>query len=437
MAIEYKIPRNGKKHPFGIGIERIIEAERVKKRYANIHEPTQWKEMRDHLEQVLGCNVEVTITTEPMENASATIPMLDNSNPFLTEAFIGDFRKGMDTEASWLVSREYKEAYSIGGFDLKRVRMTGAAKKLTVNFTIGLGFIHPKNKKRVLAEECCAIMLHEVGHIVQFILGVGFTGRTNFILAQLNARLMKIPDKDKRFKLYKAIEKKEMISLDDPEYIAESNDPNLPAMAIVNALRHDIRSEMDSSGYDITAAESMADSFAANMGYALPLALVLGKTMANRGLGYSNMLRYGLTSYMQGLCLYTLTALVIPGVIPAAIMSSGLLGWTIIGMVVNYDKREEIYDSPKDRIERLLLTTVARLQSFGTREELEVAEALLAEFNSYPDVPTSALQMYSEALTSSGRKHKKIREMQRGLEALAAHKLYIKALKFKLLSQGK
>lgn len=428
MSIKYEIPTGGKKHMLGVGMERIISKERSDLVYANIKKPTTWKTMSKYLSDALDGDITVFIDPNVLENASADIPQLDNNNPFLVKAMIGNHKENLDIDAQYISSKAALGSSLLGGFDISKCKLTGWAKKLRITYTIGYGMLYPKDKNRITVEGCTSVMLHEIGHTFQMILGVGWSARTNFVLTQAHSRLMKVgSDSNKRIEILNEIASEEAIDIhEDINYLARSNDPDVPAIALCSAIRTNIRNELGSYNYDITGSESMADNFAANMGYGLPLAITLGK-MANYRAKKAEQVALAVIK----LSVIGVASLVIFGgsAVPA------LTSWAIIGSMYAWEPEYDLYDDPKDRVIRITNTVIGNLKRSSDKESLDKAEALLDEISYYPNDTRPILKTYYEFITADGRNAKNIRGLQKDLESLAQHKLYIKAIKFKNLAQ--
>lgn len=424
MAIVYETEYSGKSK-FGLAIESTIKMLSKKKLYSDISKDTVCKELSSLISDLTDGNVTVTIGAFDFVNAWAKIPLLDNGNPMITNS-ITTATSGIDGDLDYTRFKKFHPDL-IGGFDLKKNKFTGWAKKLKIELCLGYRCIHPK-KSDVDMNPMVAtfILLHEFGHIVEKILGTGNTVRESYILSQAHHRLMNTTDRTKRIKIMRDIIREERLKDGDDVMAAlkdEVSDETLYTVTI-GAIRGEVRSELDSYGYDQTASESLADYYAVKQGYGAG-ALYLARDN-NPIISHDDM------QYIASYILIFSPAIAAGSAPIFGIGVLASLAMTAIGGY-SYDTMTNRYDNSYDRLQRATNAYIESVKSSEISprpEEIAEIKKLQTALKSMNSDQRGVLQTIYEYVNPRGRKERNSKSLQKAMESLSNHSLSIKAREY-------
>lgn len=424
MAIVYENAYSGKSK-LGLGIESIIKKLFKDKTYAGITKDTVSKELSKYISELTKGNVTVTIGAFPYVNAYAQVPLLDNSNPLITRSMT-NMTEGLDGDVRY---HSFKKKYPdlIGGFDFEKNEFIGWTRELKLELCLGYRCIYPAEGDHDMNPGVATfILLHEFGHLVEKIFGIGTLLQENYILAQANARLMGTTESRKKAKVINQIMEEEGVK--DTSGIADvidAKDQSALYTIVLGKVRGKIRSEMDSYGYDQTGSESLADYFATKNGYAMG-ALYLANP--NQHILQPDDIHFIVKmSVMSGA-----VALAVGSAAPMLPMIiAGSAFQAIVGF--NYDSSAMRYDDTTSRFERVLNGYVESIKSKKasvSNEELIEVKKMIKVLEGLPQDQRGIFQSCYEFINPTGRKNRKARDLQKDLEGLANHKLHVKVREY-------
>ncbi len=424
MAIVYGSKYSGKTK-LGIAIESTLKSLIKKKKHANLTEDVICKELSGVISSISKGNFDITIGAFDYVNAFAYIPLLDNNNPLISGEVGKYYKEGLDTDIDYF---SFKKQFPdmVGGFDFDKWQFTGWATKLKFKITLGYRCMYPKpDDNDMNVGTATFILCHEIGHIIEKMLGMGTLVRENYILGQTHSRLMGVTDTNKRAKIVTAVLNEEGVKNASDDIRDVVDEETSLYTIVVGKLRTNIRSELDSYGYDQTGSESLADYFANKQGfggYSIYLARDGEETLSHDDIHY-------LVSWVMGgmaMGLLVSSAGAMGAVVLAGMAYSALLGYS-------YDTNTKRYDDVPARLQRNLNAFISNIKSRDTEitnEELIQVKRMIKILDSLPRESIGVIQSVFEYVNPRGRKERNARRLQKSLESLGDHKLSIKASEY-------
>lgn len=234
---------------------------------------------------------------------------------------------------------------------------------------------------------------------------------------------MGVGEDSKRIKIVNSMLKEEGVDSDGIEDAI--NDDTSLYTVVIGKARGQVRSELDSYGYDQTGSESLADYFAVKQGYgigALYLASPNEHVLEPDDVHY--IVSWAISGATLGLLSSSLPA-------TAALFLAGMAYSAIAGY--SYDTNAMRYDNSTDRLERVLNGYVENIKSKSTpisNEELMEVKKMIKVLDSMPKNNAGLMQSIYEYVNPRGRKERNMRKMQKDLESLSNHRLSVKAKEY-------
>lgn len=155
-----------------------------------------------------------------------------------------------------------------GNIDLKTVKVSGVYSDIQFNMDLGLHLFSPGF---LTEEELAAVLAHELGHILDFLINLGEVGRCYAIHSYTNKVLNGNYTLEKKFDVIRALDPQLASAVDDPSSMDQGE---VGALVASHAFAR--RRSMDSMGiYSKNMEEYLADEFAAmhGLGYAVATAM--------------------------------------------------------------------------------------------------------------------------------------------------------------------
>ena len=422
MAVVYESKYKGKTK-LGLAIETTIRQLKDRKTYANITKDTPCVELTKLISGMTGGNVRIKIGAFNYVNAYALIPMLDNNNPLITKSMT-NASSGLDKDLQYI---KFKKKFPdlVGGYDFDKNEFHGWTKEVDFDLCIGYRCIYPAlSDKDMTPEVATFILLHEFGHLIEKIYGVGSLMQENYILSQAHHRMMGNSDSKKRITVLRDILEEEGIGKDgDVESVID--DDVAMYTVLIGKLRGEVRSELGSYGYDQTGSESLADYFATKQGYGIgALYLAVPNTMVLQPDDIHYLVSWALNGALVGLLTASSSGMIIT--VLAGLAYSALTGYS-------YDTNAMRYDNTADRLERVLNGYVESIRSNKAKvsnQELIEVKRIINTLETLPKDQDGILQRIFEYVNPRGRTERNARLLQKNLESLNNHKLNVKALEY-------
>lgn len=413
---------DGNKTKQSLTIQGIISTLRDNKKYANIKNPTTCKELTDGINELFNSNFKVTIDPTFSANANVSIPMIDKNNPMWKELYREWFPDFLDSEAEKITYKSMPKDL-LGWIDDKG-RFQGFISKVASEIKVSYDMIYPRSNWQLKPAGAVGIILHEIGHFTNFFKAMGWSVRNNYILHQVNNRMMCIGDASGRAKMLKKIAKEEDLDIhEDIDYVSKVNDEKTTTTVIVGGTLSKMRNELGADVYDCRGFEALSDNFAASHGNGLDLVIALdtmpGSSFAKKGTVS--------TLIMQSLKVATILAQVTLN--PAATSIFLVLA------LMTYRPEDKIYDDPKDRFKRVADNLIVNLRERRDEDNAELikqVESIHSIMEQYHN-QRGVIETIYETVMPEGRRSKSLRELNQSLETLASNKLYLAGAKFKQL----
>lgn len=314
------------------------------------------------------------------------------------------------------------------GIDLTTGKVSGYYTKLKSELYLITGmFCDRKFKSSYIA----AIILHEIGHIFSFMEYVGYTYRTNVILAATTKAFFDVENPKDRIVVLKEFKKVTDADIDE-EKLAATENVTAVQTVLLKAMFTAKRNELNTGVYDKRSFEQLADDFASRQGAAKDLAFGLDLLFKFYGAAaYRStfthwaleIIKFSLTIVALGFSLFYLPQ---------------VFGYVLVFMVLSFlanDPNNKIYDDPQQRLENIRRQCVEALKAKYLKpnqkaqwlEYIADIDIILKEYNDKRN-----LYELIWGIFSSRRQAKSQVELQKDLESLAANNLYISANKLQL-----
>ena len=411
--------KDGSKSKAASEIIAVIKTLRSGKKYANVKTPTACKELSQVINSNFNTNLVVMINPRISANANMSIPLLTRNNPMWNEMYREYFPEALESTSDKMLAR--KSSDIIAGEIKADGTLGGDFAKLegTINISLDMIFVR---RWKVTPEGACGVILHEIGHFINFLRALTWTCRTNYVLAQLNQRVLGNVPRDQKIKIMQQISTKEELDIDDDiKQVAKLDNDSTVCTIFVGAMNRKMRSELGDDVYNSRGFESLSDNFAAQHGCGLDLVLALD-SMPNMYMSRKTTIKKLLTQIMS-LALKIIMWIFIPLYMSLAAVIT----------ILSYRRDEVIYDDPKNRFRRIAVEMIATLRenrNGDTTKQIADIEQIFATMENYGEKKGN-LQALDEYLTPGGRSAMNIRQLNQTLEDMNANKLYLSAAKFK------
>jgi hypothetical protein len=334
-----------------------------------------------------------------------------------------------------------------GTIDLEHARVGGIFSSYThtMYISFGLNLFY----ENLTPGEVTAIMLHELGHAFTFYEYSNRLTAVNQVLANIAEELEK--DAKKRDYTYIYTEMKNSLQIDekDIDSILESKDESIIVGKLFTAVANYVIKENRIGKYEETAAEQLADQFAARFGYGRQLVLGLDKLMQK----YSPDRNKGVKFYSYFLEIMAIVGLIliITTIIQAA--AAGLILDTILftlmklGTVFSITMaialsgdytRNMTYDDLEFRYKRIRQDLIQQLknhyydakESTKLIEDIKEIDGVIIQVKPYAGIFKTMMNIILPINYST----KKEIQYQQMVELLANNDLFLKAAELKQMA---
>ena len=377
-----------------------------------------------------GINVDVKLTAEPGLFA-IELPVIDPNMPLLSN----DWRELYDT------GKEVEAIKAIGGeaesfFDLKRCTVKGYFANPKFRFKLHLSVAHSDQSNQddyFLPAEKAAIVGHEVGHALTFIMFLSRTVVANTIISAAVNALNNTRVPTERVKLVVATEEALKVKFEDVNRLAATTSEEAFTVVVVNRVIETPWAVNGSDVYGYRYAEQLADQFSIRFGGGKHLFNALDKLHTNYG-AYDG--KYVVAKSIAWLIIEII------GAVTAFILGAAFIGafWSTL-LILNVtaafltDSNKISYDNPIRRLERMALEMIAELKKRDLSKEYlrmrstEVANMLarVKELYAANEEGGSGLQRIFDAMIESRRKSVSQVELQKRIENLTNNPLYVRS----------
>lgn len=341
------------------------------------------------------------------------IPMMDKNHPLWPTPWENAVNSGDGVRLLQAAGGLVK-----GSVNLGTATVSGVFCDLGAVMYIPAEFV---SNKDFSAEEKAAVCLHECGHYFVFCEYLGRTVTTNYVLSVLTRSLEQSQGPDERVAVIVAAKDAlKLRTLQAKELAQEKNLATVQGIVISNALQQ-MRSELNSQGYDDIGFEYLSDEFATRQGAGRYLITALDKMhrkvfhRAYRPLPIYLMLE-----------LLKIALLLIPALQPIAVL------------LISIDNSHPMYDDPEARTRRVRNQIVEAMkdpqippaQFKALKEDLDAVDKILA-------VVVDRRQWFAvlfDSILPWRRRTRSQMLLQKELENLAHNDLFVKAQELKQLT---
>lgn len=333
------------------------------------------------------------------------------------------------------------------GVNVKAGVVTGAYRELPLDM-----MMDPKMfvEKRYDDEEIAAIMAHEFGHAYTFFLYADRTILNNQFLSAMTKTYESGMTEQDRVYVFEHFCNENKVTPEQQAMMKKcKNEEELTVVYMSSEVTNCI-SELGYSLYDVTSCEALADQYACRLGAASYLAAALDKLFVDyhqtdRGLWYLRLMSVvmvfvraainNLRNILVGAVMGMFQALVAS--IHASVLFIISVGLIVYSMAFSVDKRDEIYDNPHARLNRIKLNSIDRLkdQSISKEEralflrDVETVEAVIDKYSDGLKMGEIVAYVFRPAY----RKAHNFEMLQKDLEAMASNQLFVDAAKMKMI----
>lgn len=190
------------------------------------------------------------------------LPMIDR-NSVVNYRYIQEYYDQSDLEDAFHL-KDVIEAK----IDYKTGRVSGYFSEVPAKIYMGTSFIRSTamGEAECSPEECSAIILHELGHLISLFEAMKIVYHRNYILDSHISRFAKNPSKEERVKLVNSLKSKKVLGdkLDEKTVIQGSDDQFI-TIVMADATKIYLE-DVNSVLFNHNTSETAADSFAIRMG---------------------------------------------------------------------------------------------------------------------------------------------------------------------------
>ena len=406
------------------------------------HKHPSRTKIEDLITKYTGLNISFDLSSD-MD--PCTIPIRVNTD----HVFTADWMKGLiEPDANRLLDKA-ESSKKEGAINLKEGKVYGVFTKAESPIFMN---IEKLKTYKLTAQECTAILLHEIGHVFTYLEYMTRTVRTNQALAAVHRSLTNNTTKDEHKII---LERAGYLAADDDSAFIELTDikdsQTVTTVIIhkgMNGTRKHNELGAASANYDMTASEQLADQFAARHGMGRHLTSSLEKLHQFSGsLEYNQGKRY-LFMTIQLIVLSVVAIKVITSIItlPYAGLHGPLILYKSIATAISIymliflsgdGQRDRTYDDLRVRFLRVKEQSIQYLKdnNISDKESKRVIEDIKQIEVAISKVKDSKLlfEIISNYVFPSNYKAMKAADLQRDLEALAANDIFVKAKELSFL----
>lgn len=367
---------------------------------------------------------------------------LDQDMVNMYKEFDASFNPTKDIDALFKAIEKKK----ISGYvDIKKGKVSGAFTKLPVHIYTPIDLM---THNTLTPAEVAAVTLHEIGHTFTMFEMAGRTATTNHVLSNLSRILDKsYSEAEKEMVFTKAAKYLEM-SGQQTEVLKKSKSSTDIAVILLDQDIEKCKSELGASVYDFNSCEWLADQYANRCGAGKHLVTGLDKILAAywqtkwkfRFISLFLTIIFVLVALDTAWFAVAIGTLAVKGEMFYAMLAA-MATYTkfmiLVAMVDNTDKKNQIYDRPLARMERIKRDNVERLKD----PDLDAAtrKQTLDTIRGIEEVTKSGrftdelmiLETVVYYLSPNYRAAHKYELLQKELEAIASNDLFTAAAALK------
>ena len=413
---------------FGETLERYFAL--IEEKYSSVKEINESEEVKAIEELTFKrTGVRVRFRFDGLDGGYTITPIINGNHIFLDPMF-----KGYEFSSYDKLTTKLKNYKGKSYIDLKNAKVSGMFSEIVSPIVLG-AFSY----KYLTPGEMTGVFLHELGHIFNTYVYMDNLATTNQVMACVTTALTDTKGDSKKYEVRlkeigKLVKGKEDVFVD----LAEIDDKNIIVSVVIDRVMDTTRDMVKSSGYTFTSEEALSDNFATKFGYGKELVTGLVKSSKRTGSYEYNSFARCMMLISQGIALTT-----IAGFTAGSFLVSPLYGLFFLALSAGFlystgtAHQDYTYDNLKTRYLRIKEQIIHGIKKEGLSdkekrtqlETLKTLDTLISEVNSEP-------MLYNKVVDFLFKKHSKERkliDLQRDLESLAANSIYAKAAELSLI----
>lgn len=384
------------------------------------------KRIADVIKRHTNLTVQVGLDSSLQPNAYVIPPKIDKNHPLINE-----WRRQFAQNTDGVNAVNFAGGGAVGGIDFETGKVSGVFAKLTSDIYITKGAFERYGNLVLTPSEVTAMLIHEVGHIMDYFATLGQTFRTAFILDGFVREAMKVNEPAARFKLIKEFEEGTGVTISDKNTVSESENAGAITTVVLSDIIESSRSQFGTTLYDMRSWESLSDQYAARQGCSADLATALDKLMGiYEPMYYRSTFKYLMVEIAKVLGVLLL--------VTANVLLLNIVGLVIIFVMLSASPHEREYDNPHERLTKLRNELIAQLKSKNIASERSAS--LLADIEVINRVMENIKDRHSFfekfwlIISPYTRRQVKMGKEIQELEKLVNNDIFVEAAKLKKLA---
>ena len=415
---------------FGAKMELIIQ--RIKDNKMSSKELADSPELKE-LEYLIYSNTGILVDLYfiDLNVAAAFVPTINSNHIFLNKAYDEYSVASVDRMVS--LAKRHKEETIV---DLKSGLVTGLFSK--IKSPILMSFEESFLNKNLEPRHTVAILLHELGHLFTNYEYAARTITTNQCIALISKSLMNKTNVSQHHFVIEQVG--ELICKDKKSFVEfeHIDDIKILAGVIIDKSITQAKSELNTSNYDYSTCEYLADQYVARQGYGRELIERLDyshKSILNPNYSATAGFFADFASTILGITAGLLTSAVVSPVVGLFVVGY-LLTTQLMGS--SYSNKDYTYDDVQTRLKRIREQVIQQLKNTGEQNEYK-AKMLktLDDTKEIIDKTRIHETIYEKIFLFVSKKNRDAKtavQLQRDLEELASNELFVKAAKLSTLT---
>lgn len=383
------------------------------------------KRMSDIIRKHTNLSVQITLNATKTPNAYVVPPKIDKNH-----ALLNQWRRIFASNADGVSAINFTKGEAVGSVDFEKGKVAGVFTQMTSDIYITRGAFFGYNSLVLTPGEICAMIIHEVGHVMTYFATLGQTFRTAFILDGFVRSTLNTLEPEVRIKLMKDFEDQTGVPLSDKKLIEESDQPGTITTVVLSDIVDASRSQYGTTLYDLRSWESLSDQYAARMGCAGELASAMDKLyQIYEPMYFRSTFRYLMVEVAKVLGMLI--------AVMASALTLNIVGFVIIFTFMSASPHEREYDNPHERLVKLRNDLIHQLKQKGVTPER--TESLLADIESINRTLThvrdrhSFFEKFWLVISPTTRRQVKMGKELQELESMVNNDLFVEAAKLKKL----
>lgn len=379
------------------------------------------------IKQRTNISIELRIDKNIIPNAYVMPPSLNKNHIFYQE-WAKPYYTNID---SLKILNKLSEKTLNATINRQKVWVTGFFEQLVHKTRITVGMLNLGQ-----AEECAAIILHELGHVWSYYELLSLTAKTNIALRTVKREFLNAEEAESKIQVVRVAQGALGVTQAEVDEIVRTGSVDRLEIAIINSQARSSYSELGFSVYDQRGWEFASDQFAARMGGGRYVVSGLHSIQLKyREYNQQSYFAHVATNVMKSFALVAGSVLTL-GLIPLLMFLMG----DPFSLEVRHDgvdMQPRTYDSPKERFTRVKHELIAALRDVKiskerTEELVKDIQFIESVVNSITERPSFTVSLWA-LFSVSGRNARNNVKVQQALEVLANNEMYVAAAQLRTM----